>query len=168
MTAKTIFVLYLFIAVFLLESLKKSACFSDGDQTGDSGQKGTNLFAQKTARPKRSPCIVGTRWRTKRCRKGKRALAKTMVRLLNCNSKTWLSIASIRNHCDVVAGTYTLFFKNIEHLLIFKLRLKWDWMFLVLHDLSLKLENVFNMYTFWFSFTVVLYIFAIFKLRKCI
>lgn len=82
MAAKTVFVLYLFIAVFLLESLKKSACFSGGDEKEDSGQKGTNLFAvEKQARLKRSPCIIGTRWRTRRCKKGKRALARVKVSL---------------------------------------------------------------------------------------
>ena len=80
MAAKTVFVLYLFIAVFLLESLKKSACFSDGDERKDSEQKRTNLFAvEKQARLKRSPCIVGTRWRTRRCKKGKRGSARVMV-----------------------------------------------------------------------------------------
>ena len=74
MTAKKIFVLYLFIAILLLESLKEAECSFDGHGRRVSGQSADDFSNQK--RPKRSPCIVGTRWRTRRCHKGKRGLTK--------------------------------------------------------------------------------------------
>lgn len=86
MTSKKILMLYLFIAMILVESLMQSACSSptDGDEREVSGQKTADLSVQ-AKRAKRSPCIVGTRWRTRRCRKtkGKRSLATAKVRFFN-------------------------------------------------------------------------------------
>lgn len=76
MLTKTIFVLYLFITVILFESLKQSECFFDGyDERKYSHLRGTSLTLQveRPERYMRSPCIVGTRWRVRRCRRrGKR------------------------------------------------------------------------------------------------
>lgn len=112
MSAKTIFVLYLFITLFLFECLKESECSSDGHNERKYSQLGgtsLSLQVQKPARTKRSPCIVGTRWRTRRCRRrGKRTLTKTqmvsfsllIVRIKpcspNCNSCSYLYIAVFR------------------------------------------------------------------------
>ena len=83
MPAKTILVLYLFITVLLFESFKESECSSVGHMLKKYSQlRRTGLFPplQKPVRSKRSPCIVGTRWRTTRCRRGeKRAFSKAQL-----------------------------------------------------------------------------------------
>lgn len=83
MLAKTIFVLYLFITVILFESLKQSECSSDEyDERKYSHLRGTSftLPVERLERYMRSPCIVGTRWRVRRCRRrGKRTTKAQMV-----------------------------------------------------------------------------------------
>lgn len=83
MLAKTIFVLYLSITVILFESLKQSECSSDEyDEWKYSHLGGTGLTLQveRPERYTRTPCIVGTRWRVRRCRRrGKRTTKAQMV-----------------------------------------------------------------------------------------
>ena len=83
MPAKKIFVFYLLFVLFLHESLQK---FLHSSYEKESGVVYQQVDTTVEKRPKRSPCIIGTRWRTRRCRrKGKRAVAFSRVSFVNIN-----------------------------------------------------------------------------------
>lgn len=66
MSAKTTLWLCLFF-LFLHESLQKFLLQPHAEITGESSHQQVKVNFKN--RRKRSPCVIGTRWRTRRCRK---------------------------------------------------------------------------------------------------
>lgn len=107
MSAKKIFVLCLLIALFLHESSQKilHSPLNDDDNGVLTYQHQSQVSVEHVdKRRKRSPCVVGTRWRTRRCRLGKRAISRLSVSVWSLSLSMLIGITNTHRR----VGTWDL------------------------------------------------------------